>query len=423
MGRPLKAKRFFAVFAAAALALAGALFTGCAQEDGYIEYSLAENVYVDGERLPTYAYAELAADTDAAVREAERLLAADGAESDIARINAAEAGQPVAVDGRTYALLSLCKTLCEQTDGAFSPALYALSDLWGFTPAYEGKYTLPRPAPDEELVRQALLHADFSKIELRGNNTVVKTDGQTQLDLGGVAKGYMTDLVAQRIAERYPNRETEYSVQIMSNLLLAGRVHEGEKERGYNIGIYDPRVAVTGSIQCLFLMNTENVAVSTSSDEFLFYVYEGKIYPHIIDPATGAPASNGVISATVCVPLSVPYAGACADAYSTAAFCMPLTATISFFEDLYAQKGVRAVLLTQDHRYYTIGYPAPERAQTALKNGEPVLLEGKDYAAAIGSSAAPPCAYTYADAADARDEVIPCAEELRYIAQVTELSK
>ena len=51
------------MLAAAALALAGALFTGCAENaDSFIEYSLSDELYVDGQRISSYEYAELAAD-------------------------------------------------------------------------------------------------------------------------------------------------------------------------------------------------------------------------------------------------------------------------------------------------------------------------------------------------------------------------
>ena len=103
-------------------------FTGCAENaDSFIEYSLSDELYVDGQRISSYEYAELAADVGDLVAETEALFDAEAEGSDVFRINAAAAGEAVTVDARTYALLSLCKQLYTETDGAFTPALYDLS--------------------------------------------------------------------------------------------------------------------------------------------------------------------------------------------------------------------------------------------------------------------------------------------------------
>ena len=281
------------MLAAAALALAGALFTGCAENaDSFIEYSLSDELYVDGQRISSYEYAELAADVGDLIAETEALFDAEAEGSDVFRINVAAAGEAVTVDARTYALLSLCKQLYTETDGAFTPALYDLSELWGFTPAYEGRYSDPRPQPSAEAVAEALTHSDFSGVTLGAGNTVTKADGETKIDLGGVAKGYMTDLVSSLIEERYAGHTVEYSAEVMSNLILAGGKHDSGSVRGYNIGITDPRAATTGTAQGLYLTSVRDAAISTSSDAYRFYVYEGNIYSHIIDPHTPPKAAR-----------------------------------------------------------------------------------------------------------------------------------
>ena len=151
----------------------------------------------------------------------------------------------------------------------------------------------------------------------------------------------------------------------------------------------------------------QDVAISTSSDEYRFYVYEGNIYSHILDPATGAPSQNGVISVTVCVPLSEENAGARADAYSTAGFCMPLTDALAFYGALYESRGVTAVVITEDWRYYAVG-------------GETVLNR-EDYVEYIGSSLTAENVFAYAEVSAAQDGVVRCAQEEAYIAYVAGL--
>ena len=87
-----------AVFAAAALALAGALFTGCAEEGGFIEYSLSDALYVDGVRVSSSEYEALAEEVGELLSETEALFDAEAEGSDVSRINAAAAGETVTVD-------------------------------------------------------------------------------------------------------------------------------------------------------------------------------------------------------------------------------------------------------------------------------------------------------------------------------------
>lgn len=395
-----------AVFAAAALAIAGALFTGCAKEDAFIEYSLSRELYVDGQLLSSYEYAELSAEVGDLLAETESLFDAERAESDVGRINAAGAGEPVQVDARTYTLLELCKELYGETGGAFTPALYSLSELWGFTPSFRGRYSDPRVSPSQERISAALRHCDLSAITLAEDRCVIKTDAEAKLDLGGVAKGFMTDLVRQAVEARYAGCDAAYSVEVMSDLLLVGGKRDGELVRGYNVGISNPRLATTGAVDCLYMTGLEDVALSTSSDAYRSYVYEGEIFCHIIDPAEGAPSRNGVISITVMVPLSVPFAGARADAYSTAGFCMPLTEALSFYESLYAEYGVSCVVITQDWRYYTVGdAQVVNRSEYAAQNG----LAAEDI-------------FAQADRTTATDTVVRCEQEGSYIAYLTGLN-
>ena len=81
----------------------------------------------------------------------------------------------------------------------------------------------------------------------------------------------------------------------MSGSVLLGQKQDDETGLGYTASVDNPRSAVTsgaGAGQALFLAGLSDVAVSTSADNYRFYVYEGKIYPHIIDPSDGKPADD-----------------------------------------------------------------------------------------------------------------------------------
>lgn len=399
-----------AAFLAALICVAVAFFPreSFGQSGGYfVGFSLSDEFYVDGEPLSSRERSQLCEEIAALLREIEDEVSVEKSGSDISRINAAAAGEQVAVGEHTWALLRLCKQIYSQTAGAFSPALYNLTELWGFSPAYEGHYTDPRPEPSAQAVSDALAASDFSDIELRDNNIVVKANGDTKLDFGGVAKGYMSDAAAALIRETYAGKSLDGILTVMSNSVLFGQKHDASVEggvRGYTMEVENPRSLTTGTGCAAVAVGLSDVAVSTSADNYRFYVNGGKIYSHILDPNTGKPSENGVISVTVLVPLNGEsgaaraYAGAVADALSTTGFCMPLKAALEFYESI----GVGAVVITSEFEYYVVG------DYEVLDPGD--FSEGAEnvFARCIGLPE--------------NSEVGRCKQELAYIEKVAELT-
>ena len=220
------------------------------------------------------------------LHEIESQVSTETVGSDIDRINAAKAGEKVYVGEHTAAMLEICGQLYKQTGGAFSPALYNLSRLWGFTPEFEGMYTVPRAEPSSQEIAEALSVSSFDDVRVEGN-VVVKEKDDVRLDLGGIAKGYMSDCVRALIAERYPDFSGTFSV--MSNSVLMGQKQEDAVGLGYTATLENPRADVTGGVSAngaLYFTGLSDVAVSTSADNYRFYVYDGTLYKHIIDPFT-----------------------------------------------------------------------------------------------------------------------------------------
>ena len=377
-------------------------------ESGYfVEFSLSDDFYVDGEPLSRGERSALLDEIGALLEKIEDEVSVEKSGSDIARINAAAAGEEVAVGEHTYAMLELCKRLYTETKGAFSPALYNLSELWGFSPDHEGHYNDPRPEPGAEEIAEALAASDFNSIELRENNVVVKTDGATGLDLGGIAKGYMSDAAANLIREKYAGSRIDGILTVMSNSVLFGQKRdEGAAGgvRGYTMQVDNPRALTAGTNRAAVAVNLSDVAVSTSADTYRFYAWDGKIYKHILDPHTGRPSDNGVISITALVPLGAEgsaYAGAFADALSTAGFCMPLRDALAFYGEMAQKYGVGALVITSDFRYYVVG-------NYDILDPSDFSEQGVDV-------------FTRADVEDAPAVVEPCEEERKYIEEVAKL--
>ncbi len=384
---------------------------GCAAEKGeyFVEFSLSENLYAEGTRISEREREALEDEIGVLLNKIEDEVSTEKRSGDVYRLNSAEAGEEIVVGASAYGLLRLCKDVYEKTGGAFSPSLYNLSKLWGFTPEFEGRYHESRPEPSAAEIEKALKNSSFADIRLSEDFTVVKDNAETRIDFGGIAKGYMSDCVRAFLEEKYGEVSGTFSV--MSNSVLMGEKQNDESGLGYTAVLENPRSLVTGGASrngALYFIGLKDVAVSTSADNYRFYIYDGKIYAHIMNAATGKPSDNGVISVTVLVPLKTDNAGALADAYSTAGFCMPLTRSLAFYEELWKESGICAVVVTADFRYYVIGDCSVLQPKEYAELTNPALAESVENV------------FTRAETADAEDSVLPCEKEEQYMEAAAE---
>ena len=160
------------------------------------------------------------------------------------------------------------------------------------------------------------------------------------IDLGGIAKGYAADQVAEIFRSRQVPRG---KIELGGNILVIGDKPDGT---AWRVGIQDPKRAdaADGLVGVLNLMDAFAV---TSGSYQRYFEQDGKIYHHIIDPATGYPADSGLTSVTV-VADSETGNGTMCDALSTDLFVMGEEKALDFW-----RSGVydfELVLVTEDDR-------------------------------------------------------------------------
>jgi len=229
------------------------------------------------------------------VMDIERRVSTTRETSEIYALNRDGGGT---VSPETAALLDTALSMCRVTGGAFDVSIYPVVRAWGFT---TDEYRVP--SYDETAA--LLEHVDYARIRVSGD-AVTLPDGM-EIDLGGVAKGY-----AGREAAAYLREHG-----VTSGLLnLGGNVQTiGSKPDGsaWRVAIRDPgdEESYAGVVEI------RDKAAVTSGGYERYFEENGETYWHIMDPATGRPARNGVISATV-----IADDGALCDALSTALFVM-----------------------------------------------------------------------------------------------------
>ena len=238
---------------------------------------------------------------DQAQQEIERLdaLLSTGAEtSEVAQINANGGG--TLSEDTTY-LLERSLDLYDSTNGVFDIAIYPIMDAWGFT---TGNYTVP----SDETIENLLTLTDANNIIYDKDESSISfaKDGM-KIDFGGIAKGYTSG----RIADIY--REcgvTSGLINLGGNVQVVGTKTDGSKWR---VAVQSPET----EDDYLGILSTADRAVITSGGYERYFEQDGVKYHHIIDPSTGHPANNGLVSVTI-----VSADGTLADGLSTSLFIM-----------------------------------------------------------------------------------------------------
>lgn len=252
----------------------------------------------------------------------ERALSKTVENSDIWNINHAE-GEWVEVSEDTIKLLHEAIQYSELTDGAFDVTIAPLTELWHVK---DNKGELPL----QEEIEEAKSHINYQLIEIDGNKVRLK-DAKAQIDLGGIAKGFIADELEKFMTAR---GVTSAMINLGGNIKVVGSKVDGSD---WNIGIQKPfgdRSEVIGSVRI------QDKTVVSSGIYERYFEYEGKIYHHIIDKTTGAPSESDLEAVTI-----IGDSSTSADALSTACLLLGSEEGMELIEHT---EGVEAVFVKRD---------------------------------------------------------------------------
>jgi thiamine biosynthesis lipoprotein len=245
--------------------------------------------------------------------------------SEVYAINEAATGG-AEVSQETAGVISEAIEIAKETNGAFDPAIGAITVLWDIT----GN---PR-VPSEEEINGALKMVDYNKIHIEGTNVSLAQSGM-KIDLGGIAKGYAADK-AIGIYKKYGIESA--LLNLGGNIYAYGKRQDG---KDYRIGIRDP---LGGEGEIAAVITVSDTSVVTSGVYERYFVDNGVTYHHIIDPKTGHPADNGLLSVSIICNSSIK-----ADGLSTALFVMGLGKGLKFAN---GREDIQAIFITEDKKIY-----------------------------------------------------------------------
>jgi len=214
--------------------------------------------------------------------EYEKLLSITIEGSDIWRINNA-GGEPVTVDPRTIEVIEAGLEFAKITDGMFDITIGRLSRLWDFGATEEVK------VPSEPEIKTASATIDYTKVKIEGE-TVQLVDPDAWIDLGGIAKGFIGDRIAEHLMLR---GAAGALINLGGDIITAGNRQDGKPWR---IALRDPFGEAEDRLGVFEISGLSVISSGTYERKF---EKDGVTYHHILDPHTGYPVVSDIVSATV----------------------------------------------------------------------------------------------------------------------------
>jgi len=244
----------------------------------------------------------------------------------ISRINSNQ--KNVIVDNYFITCFNKAKEVWKNTDDAFDPTVYPLVNAWGFGPGKKQKI-------EKTKIDSILKFVGFDLIKLKGNK-VVKKDPRVALDFNAFAQGYSVDVVSEFLNSK---GITGYIVEIGGEVYAKGKNINGEF---WKIGIEKPIDNKESDNPLKAIVNLENLAIATSGNYRRFIIEDGVKYAHHLDPKTGYPTKNNLLSASI-------FSKECitSDAYATGILVMGLEKSKVFLE---SHPEIQAYLIYSDDK-------------------------------------------------------------------------
>lgn len=217
--------------------------------------------------------------------EYEKLFSKTIKDSDIYKINHA-GGRPVKCSEKTIRMIKQGIKYGEISDGIFDITVGKMTDLWDF-------HASNPKLPTDEAVKEAVKDVDYKQIHIDGN-TVTMANPKGEIDLGGIAKGYIADRMAEYLEKKGVKGAV---INLGGNVYVLG--HKDGKEEDFKIGIRKPYGTDNDIIGAV---NISNGTVVTSGPYERYFDINGKRYHHILDVKTGYPAESDVNGVTIVGP-------------------------------------------------------------------------------------------------------------------------
>jgi len=226
----------------------------------------------------------------------------------------------------------------QATGGAFDMTVAPIVNLWGFGFTYN-------PTVTPQAIDSAMQFIGWQNVSLDSAGHLRKLHPETILDASSIAKGYAVDVIAD-FFNRHDIRD--YMVEIGGEVVVRGLNPKGEN---WAVGISKPQEQASHSSELQAIVHLTSGGIATSGNYRNFYYKDGKRYSHTVNPHTGYPVQQDILSATVLATDCMT-----ADAYATAFMVLGSTEALNV---LQADSTLKAffILAGEGDGFQTLSYP------------------------------------------------------------------
>jgi FAD:protein FMN transferase len=217
------------------------------------------------------------------LQDYDRSVSTYKSNSIITRINKND--KSVKADAYFKACFKTAKKIYKKTNGCFDPTVYPLVNAWGFGPEKKIKV-------EKQKIDSILQFVGFDLIELKGNK-IIKKDDRVQLDFNAFAQGYSVDVVSNFLkSKNIKSFVVEIGGEVYANNLKPDNTF-------WTVGIEKPVDNKESENPFEAFVKLKNLAIATSGNYRKYFIENGVKYAHHIDPKTGYPTKNNLLSASV----------------------------------------------------------------------------------------------------------------------------
>lgn len=277
------------------------------QLQGFAQGTTYSIVYYATDSLVTLAQ------TDSLLQQLDRSVSLYHPLSLINRFNRSTKG--IIIDAPFRAIIQRALEIHRATGGLADPTVKPLVDAWGFGVVKNTQL------PDSATIQKLLHQVGADKITLKGN-FLYKLQPGVQLDLNGIAQGYAVDLLALLLQRYHIHR---YLVELGGELRIKGRKAGNTP---FTIGIEGIAGNDLAPEPMRKIIEAANGAITTSGNYRKQYTAGGRQVSHLINPLTGYPLQNEMISVTVYARDAIT-----ADGYDNGFMAMGLQQTLAFLHN------------------------------------------------------------------------------------------
>ncbi|PKH22667.1 thiamine biosynthesis protein ApbE [Enterobacterales bacterium CwR94] len=267
----------------------------------------------------------LARDVFRLIKQQENLFTVNRAHSEVMSVNQAAGVHPVVLSAPVFSLICQAKAVSLLANSCFNLTIGPLVKRWKI--GFQGD----RVPPADEIATLLAITDPRQVVVDVDTQSVFLTQPGMEIDLGAIAKGYIADRVRDYLRQQ----------QVENALInLGGNVHTlggVQASNGWAIGLKKPFAAADALVG---VIEVRDKSVVTSGIYERYFMQQGRCYHHILDPKTGYPLDNELLSVTIISDRSLD-----GDIYTTLLYGMGVVQGSAYLAD---KPDIEAIFVTRD---------------------------------------------------------------------------